>query len=130
MNGIPLNNSTTINILRNERCYDWVINSIILAINCLVSSFDYVRFIFVPISKNEGAHMLAKLNYCLNQDFIFGLGKGPKRGWVSGCFFCGAFRFFICCFAFVVHSMKFLYPKKRVYNVKGLQEKVAPHLQL
>ena len=59
-------------------CCDRVINSIILAIKCSVSSFDYVKFILVPISKHEGAHMLAKLIYCLNQDFILDWGRDQR----------------------------------------------------
>ena len=58
----------------NGRC-DWASNPIISDIKDLVSSFVYVRFSFVPRSKNEGTHMLAKLNYSLNQNFILDWGR-------------------------------------------------------
>lgn len=41
-------------------------------------------------SKNEGAHMPAKLNYCLNQDFILDWGRvcrdlrGVGKSWFIG----------------------------------------------
>lgn len=50
-------------------CCDWITNSIILVIKCLASSFDYIRFTFLPRSK-EGTHMPTKL-----KGFILDWGK-------------------------------------------------------
>lgn len=79
----------------------WPAPSIILDIKCLVSSLDHVRFTFVPVYKNQGAHMLAKLSYCLNQDFILNGGR-DLRGYsrllplvvLGGCL--------VCCFVYIV----------------------------
>lgn len=67
----------------------WAINPIVLDIKDFVSSFVYVRFSFFPNFKNEGAHLFAKLNYCLNQNFMLDWGRdsGGMDKWFVSPFF-------------------------------------------
>lgn len=81
-------------------CYDRIINPIILNNKYLVPSFDHARFTFVPRSKNGGSHMMAKLNYCLNQNFILDRGRDLRGDEQMALFWDVVLFFLVCCLAY------------------------------